>query len=137
MEDMMETAKAAMARPGWPPGAVATWSFDNDRIHQNPVTLARLKINSRNRFPLPPNSPDMHRVIEHTVGRLKTAFRKWLYAHPGPRSNKQYQAVLERIFYECPKVAGPAAIKKDVLGLPKLFKLIRLARGGWPPKREL
>lgn len=133
----METAKAAMGRPGWPAGAVATWSFDNDRIHQNPITLARLKINSRNRFPLPPNSPDMHRVIERCVGRLKSTFRKWLYAHPAPRTDKQYQNALARIFYETPSVASPAVIKKDALTLPTLFKCIRLARGGWPPKREL
>lgn len=113
------------------------YSFDNDRIHMNPGTLASLKINYKNRFPLPPNSPDMHRVVEHCIGRLKTAFRKWLYAHPRARTIKQYQAALASLFYKRAGVAGATAIRKDVNKLPALFKEIRAVKGGWPSKRSL
>lgn len=110
------------------------WSFDNDKIHQNRLILTYLKINANNRYPLPPNSPDMHRVVERCIGRLKRAFREWLYEHPAKRSMAEYRRALETIF----KTTQTAAmIEKEVKKLNTLYKCIIKAKGGWPPKNQL
>jgi hypothetical protein len=48
------------------------WSFDNDRVHEGALTELRWRglVTANNRAPLPPHSPDMHKVIEHCIGRL-------------------------------------------------------------------
>lgn len=109
------------------------WSFDNDKIHQNKLRLAYLKINANNRFPLPPNSPDMHRVVERTIGRLKDKFRSWLYDNPGKRTMAEYRAELQRLFKQTVTVEG---MESEVRKLPKLWRAILTAKGGWPPKSE-
>lgn len=111
----------------------AILSFDNDKIHQNRLTLAFLKINAHNRFPLPPNSPDMHRVVERCVGRLKEAFQDWLYDHPAPRTAAEYQDELVKLFS---KTQTASVIAGDVDNLPSLWPFILKAKGGWPPKKE-
>lgn len=137
MLDIMAAAARLRLSGDWPTGAPIMYSFDNDKIHQKPETLAALKINYKNRLPLPPYSPDMHRVIERTVGRLKTAFRKWMYAHPGANTMEQYQAALTHIFFNHKKVAGADTINRSVKRLPSLFKEILAAKGGWPSKSSL
>lgn len=113
------------------------YSFDNDKIHQKPETLASLKINYKNRFPLPPNSPDMHRVVERCIGRLKSAFRRWMYSHPAPRDIEGYEDALTQLFFDDTKVAGCKVLKKEINKLPALFKEILSVKGDWPSKRSL
>lgn len=138
MENVMAAAERRRASSGaWPAGQPCTWSFDNDKIHQKLETLIALKINHKNRFPLPPNSPDMHRVVERCIGRLKTAFRKWMYAHPTSRTMQQYQQALTTLFFTNKQIAGSTALTKDVKKLPGLFKEILAAKGSWPSKRSL
>ena len=110
------------------------WSFDNDKIHQNRMRLAYLKINANNRFPLPPNSPDMHRVVERCIARLKGDFKDWLYAHPAKRDMAEYRKALLKLFKD-----GQTAdvIDRKVKKLPKLWPFILRAQGGWPPKKQL
>lgn len=110
------------------------WSFDNDRIHCNPFILNGLQINSKNRYPLPPNSPDMHRVVERCIGRLKKAFQTWLHDHPAKRTMREYRAALLKIFKEKELAES---INKEVKSLVKLFPHISKAKGGWPPKNQL
>lgn len=110
------------------------WSFDNDKIHQNRLALAFLKINRNNRYPLPPNSPDMHRVVERCIGRLKAAFSTWLYDHPGKRTMRDYQNAFKELFFS---TQTADVIDKDVRKLPTLYPYIIKANGGWPPKRQL
>ena len=110
------------------------WSFDNDKIHQNRLILAQLKINHNNRYPLPPNSPDMHRVVERCIGRLKTKFADWLYDHPGKCTMAEYKRALLDIFMS---TQTSDVINRDVKKLPQLFPLIVKAKGGWPPKGQL
>lgn len=110
------------------------WSFDNDRIHQNKQRLAYLQINSNNRFPLPPNSPDMHRVVERCIARLKAAFRGWLYDNPSKRTMADYRAALVDLFK---RTQTADVINKDVKKLPKLWPAILRAGGDWPPKQQL
>jgi hypothetical protein len=50
------------------------WSYDNDKIHQDTTLQAALKVGGRARAPLPPYSHDIHKVVEHAIGRLKRAY---------------------------------------------------------------
>lgn len=113
------------------------WSFDNDKIHQNVQARASLQINANNRYPLPANSPDMHRVVERCIGRLKARFQKWLYEQPAPRTVSEYKAALVNIFFKSPTVASAKTIAADVDKLPELFPHILAAQGDWPPKSQL
>ena len=132
-----EAAAAVVASPAWRAAlgtAAPIWSFDNDAIHQNPTTLASLQINTRNRFPLPPNSPDMHRVIERVVGRVKAAYAAWLHDHPTPRSPAGYQAALLALFRQ---TQTAAVISKDVANLPALWPSIIKNKGDWASTDQL
>lgn len=113
------------------------WSFDNDRIHTHVETLAGLQINARNRLDLPPNSPDMHGVVERCISRLKKEFQKWLYCHPAHREMSDYQEALRDIFFNNKKVASPAVIDKQVCFMPEVYAAIAspAVRGGHPPKK--
>ena len=130
----------AMKRPEWVKAGFrflkAWWSFDNDKIHCNKERLRFLKINGRNRFPLPPRSHDMHRVVEHCINHLKATFQQWLYAHNAERTMAEYRSALEEIFYTQIKAES---IAKDVRGLPALFRNIASKKynGGWTTKPQL
>jgi hypothetical protein len=140
MASIKEAVQAAMASSAWQKGGggnTKVWSFDNDRIHQRPETLAALKINSRNRFPLPPNSPDMHRVVERCIARLKQKWAAWFYANPAARDMKQHRAALLDIFATDKGVASPAVISAEVAKLPRLFPKILAREGDWAPRGEL
>lgn len=141
MQQFQQAAAAATSSAAWRAAfghASPIWSFDNDRIHQNTLTLASLKINTKNRFPLPPNSPDMHRVIERCVGRLKDKFQAWLYDHPAPRDATDYQDALREVFTSSQtKVATPNVIRGEVEKLPTLWPMILERGGDWPPKDQL
>jgi hypothetical protein len=112
-------------------GGVARYSFDNDKIHQDIAAQAQLKVGGSKRVPLPPYSHDIHRVVEHTLGRLKTAFNKWLYSHPAALSMAQYMAALEHIFFT---TQTPAIIAADVATLPSVYRAIQEAKGNWPDR---
>ena len=137
---IMAEAVKAMKRPEWAKAGFRFlkpwWSFDNDRIHTNKERLRFLRINGRNRVPLPPRSHDMHRVIEHCINALKAAFQQWLYTHPAPRSVAEYRAALEKIFFT---QITAESIAKDVRGLPALFRVIasKQFNGGWTTKSQL
>ena len=118
MKTFREQVESAIKSPRWA-AAVGRrqrpwWSFDNDKIHQNVEARASLQINSNNRYPLPPNSPDMHRVVERCIGRLKQRFQKWLYEQPAQRSMAEYQRALLNIFFKAKGVAGASTIEKEV-----------------------
>lgn len=107
------------------------WSYDNDKIHQDIILQSQLRIGGRNRAPLPPYSHDIHRVVEHTLGRLKRRFNLWLYTHPQQRSMQDYMRALQHIFYS---IGETKAIADDVASLPSVYRAIKKAKGDWPPR---
>lgn len=60
------------------------WSFDNDKIHSNTSLWQALKINNKNKYPLPANTPDMHKVVEHAIKGFKEKLVAFLYTNPKP-----------------------------------------------------
>lgn len=114
-------------------------SFDKPPIHggrdkgfQGRSVLSALGLEARHSFPLPPHSPDIHRVIEHTHARLVGEFSSWLYTEQSNTLTMQdYKKKLLELFWFHPKVAQPAVIWKDVQGLPALYQSIVERGGTW------
>jgi len=104
------------------------FSFDNLPIHKDP-SLGQLEIE---KVPLPPRSPDMHKVIEHIFGTLTRAMNLSLATDPTLNTTAKYKAELERLF----AAITPESVRKDVESLPATFKCIADdVKGGWPPAR--
>lgn len=135
--DVMERIKAAVAEklrklPANSFGGRHSWSYDNDKIHQDIVLQAQLKVGGRSRVPLPPYSHDIHRVVEHTLGRIKRAFNLWLYSHPAERKMTDYMDALKDIFF---RTQTADMIDADVATLPSVYRAIRKAKGDWPDRK--
>jgi hypothetical protein len=116
-------------------GVNILYSFDNANIHTCAVRAGMLDFygwTEDDRLPLPPYSPDMHRVIEHTHGTATAAFRKWLYENPDKRTVDDIKAGFEQVYRE---VNTPDAIAKDVAGLPELYSWIHANGGEMAPRK--
>ncbi len=106
----------------------AIWSYDNPSIHD--VDLTDLGITEDDRAPLPPQSGDMHKVIEHVHARVCDAFREWVARNPRVTSPTQLRNQFEALFYE---VITPASVHADVQSLPALWQWIRDHNGDYAP----
>lgn len=105
------------------------WSFDHATIHA--VDLSKVGIPADMRMPLPKKSPDFHRVVERCLAQLSRCFKSRLVRTVVNKSIQYYRDLLRDTFVSCIK---PAAVKKDVLGLPALYRFVATkAAGGWPP----
>lgn len=116
-------------------GVEPMFSFDNPRIHGGAERWEELMLacdlEKKQRYPLSPYSPDIHRVIEHTHARLCGDFQRWINSHTGPFDLPAYKSKLFELFYER---QTPEVIANDVKTLPALYAAIIKAGGGWPPK---
>lgn len=81
-------------------------------------------------MPLPPYSPDLHRVIEHTHGSAEVAFQKWLHENRGKKTIDEYKQAFKDIYY---KVNTQQSIRADVQGLPRLYQWVWENGGNLPP----
>ena len=113
-------------------GGRPIWSYDNDKIHQEKMLQHALHMWGRSRFPLPAHSHDMHRVVEHCLGRLKRDFKAWYYNHPQQRSMAEYRQALKHLFYTNQTAA---VISADVADLPSVFNAIKENGGDWPARK--
>lgn len=107
------------------------FSFDNPKIHEV-ADLSRAGISRQaQRVPLPPRSPDMHKVIEHCFGILSRAMNTSLMNDPSINSIQAYKAEIVRLFHTC---ITPQSIQADVASLIETYSYIaKQADGGWPP----
>ena len=107
--------------------AVPVYSFDNPRIHTDPATLWELMIiTNLNRLVLPPTSPDLHKVIEHSHGVICGRFQQWLNEDDTEFEMAGYCRVLQHIFHT---KLTPESIQKDVETLTKTYEAV-VERGG-------
>lgn len=125
----------------FPEGASVLYSFDSARIHQSALSkdkegksmLGAIGFDAeQHRVPLPPYSPDMHKVIEHAHGRAVNKFQDWLYKTPGPFTMKKYKKQFEKIFKEC---CTPSIVSADVDSLKGLYNEIRRVQGQLPARQ--
>jgi hypothetical protein len=126
----------------FPAGKRMMYSFDNAPIHSAAMKRDTVSGQSmvecygfdekKDRLQLSPYSPDMHRVIEHTHATATTAFQKWLLSHRGKLSVQEYKDAFEGIYR---RVVTAASVRKDVRGLPTLYKWVATHGGNWPPAK--
>lgn len=110
------------------------WSFDNDKVHAAALPELRLRglLTPTNRAPLPPHSPDMHKVIEHCIGRLTSMVVAELADTEAVQlSVAHWQARLEDMFFNS---ISPESIAKDVASLGATYQAICDVGGAWPAK---
>jgi hypothetical protein len=111
------------------------YSFDNANIHisaiQNGMLAAYDWSEDKDRLALPPYSPDMHRVIEHSHGTGVNAFRRWLYQNPSKNTLQDYKEGLEMCYT---KANTADVIARDVGGLKELYDWIYHNNGDMAPK---
>jgi hypothetical protein len=106
-------------------------SYDNATVHWKAQSSPLLKSVQWDRLPLPPHSPDMHKVIEHSHARAVKEFQQWLLDHPGHHSMEQYMFQFESVYRQCNKAS---VIKNDVASLPALYDWIWAHGGEWAPR---
>lgn len=111
------------------------YSYDNTNIHEAAWQFfGGMDIL---RYPLPPYSPDMHKVIEHVHAIICTALRSWItheeeHAPGEVVHGTLYMDKLTEIFNE--KIQ-PSSIKKDCMSLVATYRAIIHSDGSYPPKR--
>jgi hypothetical protein len=99
------------------------------KLHQSP-TGSTYNLDDY-RLPLPAGSPDCHRVIEHIFNQLAHQLYTEIYRGNTPLNTAvQIATYLRQQFFKI----KPDTIKKDVAGLPKLYKWIVDNDGAWPPR---
>ena len=134
MVELQQRVAQLTARPEWRQefrrGTSPIYSYDNDPIHLTQLAKLQLKIPDDCKYPLPPNSPDLHRVVEHVMAHLKGAMRQHMHSATGKRPVEEAKAQLLRVF----EGLKAESIASDVKGLPLLYRAIISLRGGWPPK---
>jgi hypothetical protein len=123
-------------------GTEVLFSYDSARIHTSAMKLvdettgklllAAYGFKDSHRLLLPPYSPDMHRVIEHTHGTAVVMFQAWLYQNPKKCTIEEYKQAFEGIYRKC---CSAQAIAADVAGLPELYNWIYNHEGNWAPNR--
>jgi hypothetical protein len=128
-ELIMEIEKAARGQRAKlqrrPPPPI-NWSWDNASWHD--PALASGPFHPSRRLKLPPNSPDMHKVVEHAIGLLKHSFKKEFNKDRTIKTAKQAASLLHQVAH---KVITRESIRKDVLSLEKTYRNIIESEGDW------
>lgn len=110
-------------------------SFDNAQWHNEAAFYAAVRkmglAGRVERLPLPPGSPDLHKVVEHTIGLLKRNLTDEVMNDARLRTVEQFQLAAERVF----RRISTAGIQKDIDSLPLTYQAVIDAEGGWPPKK--
>lgn len=127
-------------------GAPLLVSWDNAHNNATAADLQDGGFHELKRIPLPPYSPDMHKVVESFLGRLDADFHKRLLHHPSYRSPEQLQSLLLHAFTCMPREHIEASVK----GLRLTYRMIfepagqEFTEGGkaytgcganWPPHK--
>lgn len=111
------------------------YSFDNDRAFTKAVPLLKERgiITATNRAPLPPKSPDMHKVVEHCHGIIVAQFQQFLLRQKDlDKPMSFYTKALKKIFYTH---ITAKSVMADVKSLRATYKAIIAAKGGYPNKK--
>lgn len=108
------------------------YSYDNPRIHESAADLLeRAGISPADRVPLPPYSPDMHKVIEHAHSNLQQIFKQMIRDNSNIKTPVGYEYALRR----AAKQLSKESIARDVQSLPETYKAIIKEGGKWPAKK--
>jgi hypothetical protein len=111
------------------------YSFDNDRAFTKAVPLLKERgiITDTNRAPLPPKSPDMHKVVEHCHAIIVAHFQKFLLRQKDLNKPMAfYIKALEDIFFTH---ITAKSVMADVKSLKATYRAIIAAKGAYPNKK--
>lgn len=102
-------------------------SYDHAGAHdsaQAEELLEKIGItqDAQSRMPLPPLSPDFHRVIEHVHAIASRAFDVKLRNTEGRRTINKYKEMYEEAFYEA---VNADSVQADIRGLKLLWEHVR------------
>lgn len=86
----------------------------------------------KHRMPLPRDSPDCHRVIEHCFGQISTKLHKQVFRDPDQFTDAQ--AVLAKVLELFVSIT-PDSIRRDATKLPKLWRWVADNHGQWGPRK--
>jgi hypothetical protein len=102
-------------------------SYDHAGAHDSAEATELLEAmgitqDAQSRMPLPPLSPDFHRVIEHVHAIASRAFNVKLRNTEGRRSINKYKEMYEEAFYEA---VNASSVQDDIRGLKLLWEYVR------------
>lgn len=112
-------------------------SWDRAKWHKPGRVLADARDIKFKQMPVPPQSHDIHKVIEHAINTFKAAFRKHLIDHPEIQRLEEIKAAAEKTFF---KAVTRDGVRKDIRSLPATFRAINRSvksggtEGGWALK---
>ena len=122
-----------------PWGFVPIWSMDNAATHQKAAADKGWKLISDGgtkppgalRTVQPPAySPDLHKVIEHVHGTVRSAFRKVVLKDKQPRAGiEAYWALLQQLFYSH---VTASSVSRDVASLAETYEQVIKLDGAYP-----
>ena len=101
------------------------FSWDNAHANGTAADLLECGFPPGRRLPLAGYSPDMHRVIEHAVCKVKTRLSQLTMAHAHTLQPTQLQMLLRHVFAQL----DPGSIRRDVASLPIAWQVVAGARG--------
>lgn len=110
------------------------YSRDNAPWHAF-ANLQEVGIEPEDILQLPPNSPDMHKVIEKIINNTWRELHSYLLEHAEVTTAKDVVAAFQKAFANNIKVE---TVRKLVDGLPKTYRAIQASRmqggseGDWP-----
>lgn len=125
-------------------------SWDNATIHKFKDRLQQLGLDTAKYIQLPPHSPDLHMLIEHTFGRLKHQLVIALYQmHWNVDPQRAINCILSLLDNTHDAVCSPITLQKDIANLKNCYKVVAArtdthvfvnqhwvqgTHGNWPPK---
>lgn len=95
------------------------YSWDNASFHTS-MKLEDVGLTIGDLWDLPPNSPDMHKVIEHVVGRVKRELRNALCDNANLATVNDLKTECKRVFFGI----TAESVQKDIDSLPSTYKHI-------------
>ena len=87
-----------------------------------------------NRLPLPPNSGDMHLVIERAHARARQQFQDKLLRLGKVMNIEVYKSMFEEAFYSANTAAQ---VQADISSLPQLYEAIIACHGDYVAQKKL
>lgn len=115
------------------------WSMDNAAIHNcddkaMERELGISKPGQGNRLALPPNSGDMHLVIERAHARAGLQFQDRLLRLGRVLTIEEYKDMFRQAFYDANK---PEQVQGDIASLPALYEAIVAGHGEYVAQKKL
>lgn len=105
------------------------FSWDNARANGGSEQLAAVGLSPNHRLPLPPYSPDLHRVVEHSIGRVKAAMDASMLAMATGGWPDDAARVFQKALRKAATTLDTAAISHDAASLALAYRVVAGALG--------